>query len=318
MRKRYQSGIIQGVVIRTLDRLSRSQTHVAILLEEMEHHGVTLYCVKEKIDDTPMGKFARMVLAFVAEMEREKIMDRTLTGRENAAKNGKIVGGRKAPYNWQWILNEKGERDHIEVAQEQAENTKWMAQMYADEGWSFRQLETDLNNRGALAPSGMPGKWTAKTIRDILTDPRLIGKGEQFSQPNSRAEKHFDPVPYAEGTWPRIRDDVTFAKILKRIELNKIDQPRKSKKPDDFLLRNGYLRGDTRASVRHSLNAANEMLAQFEAERAKAALGMIELERKKVAFQEILERCKMAKEARGGIELSEKERFLRLARYACL
>src|SRR5947207_15913888 len=33
MRERYREGKIQGVVIRTLDRLSRSQTHVAILME---------------------------------------------------------------------------------------------------------------------------------------------------------------------------------------------------------------------------------------------------------------------------------------------
>jgi hypothetical protein len=29
-------------------------------MEEMEHYGVTLYSVKEVIDETPMGKFARM------------------------------------------------------------------------------------------------------------------------------------------------------------------------------------------------------------------------------------------------------------------
>ena len=57
MRSRYRDGKIQGVVIRTLDRLSRHQTHIAVLLEEMEHHGITVHCVKEKIDTSPMGKF---------------------------------------------------------------------------------------------------------------------------------------------------------------------------------------------------------------------------------------------------------------------
>src|SRR5437763_16324120 len=90
LRERYRDGKIQGVVVRTLDRLSRQQSHVAILLEEMDHHGITLHSVKEVIDDTPMGKFARMVLAFVAEMEREKIMDRTMTGRVNAVKAGSL------------------------------------------------------------------------------------------------------------------------------------------------------------------------------------------------------------------------------------
>lgn len=60
LRERYATGKIQGVVIRTLDRLSRSQVHNAILMEEMDHHSITLHCVKESIDDSPMGKFIRM------------------------------------------------------------------------------------------------------------------------------------------------------------------------------------------------------------------------------------------------------------------
>src|SRR6266567_5943310 len=119
MRERYREGKIQGVVIRTLDRLSRSQTHVAILMEEMEHSNVVLYSVKEVIDDTPMGKFARMVLAFVAEMEREKILDRTLTGRLNKAKDGKVVSGAKPIFGVTWVLNGKGEKDHLVLDEEQ-------------------------------------------------------------------------------------------------------------------------------------------------------------------------------------------------------
>src|SRR6266496_5750589 len=43
MRERYREGKIQAVVVRTLDRLSRSQTHVAVLMEEMEFYGVQLH-----------------------------------------------------------------------------------------------------------------------------------------------------------------------------------------------------------------------------------------------------------------------------------
>lgn len=72
MRERYREGIIQGVAIRTLDRLSRNQTHIAVLMEEMEHHKIRLYGVKEPIDNTAMGKFVIAAFALVAEMEREE------------------------------------------------------------------------------------------------------------------------------------------------------------------------------------------------------------------------------------------------------
>ncbi len=124
MRDRYRDGNIQGVIIRTLDRLSRSQVHNAILMEEMEHHKITLYCVKEAIDDTPMGKFTRMILSFVAEMEREKIMDRTMTGRINRAKQGEVREGPKPLYGYQWHDEQK--KDYRVIDEIQADVCRWV------------------------------------------------------------------------------------------------------------------------------------------------------------------------------------------------
>src|SRR5579883_1922496 len=156
MRSRYRDGKIQGVVVRTLDRLSRAQSHVAILMEEMDHYGITLYSVKEVIDETPMGKFARMVLAFVAEMEREKILDRTITGRVNRAKEGDIVravGGTKPPYGWKWHINEDGEKDGIELDEEKAEIIRKAAEEYAD-GISLAAIMARFKREGILSPAG--------------------------------------------------------------------------------------------------------------------------------------------------------------------
>src|SRR5205085_11801079 len=120
IRERYREGKIQGVVIRTLDRLSRNQTHTAVLMEEMEHHGITIHCVKEPIDASLMGKFVMAALALVAEMEREKIMDRTFSGRISLAEQGKVPVA-KVPYGRRWVYNDKGEHDYIELVEEQAD-----------------------------------------------------------------------------------------------------------------------------------------------------------------------------------------------------
>jgi DNA invertase Pin-like site-specific DNA recombinase len=82
LRRRYRSGSIQGIVVTNLDRLSRSHSDLAILLGEMEAYGITLHCVNERIDDTPMGRFVRFILDFVTELEREKARDTLLTDPE--------------------------------------------------------------------------------------------------------------------------------------------------------------------------------------------------------------------------------------------
>jgi site-specific DNA recombinase len=74
----YREGSIRGIVIYSLDRLSRSPVHLAILLQEMEQYHVTLYVAHEKFDETTMGKFLLMLLVFLADMEREKALDSLL------------------------------------------------------------------------------------------------------------------------------------------------------------------------------------------------------------------------------------------------
>jgi site-specific DNA recombinase len=72
MRQRIRSGDIQSVVVTAIDRLSKNQIHLIILLEEMDQRHVTLLSVSEKLDETPMGRFARMMLALMAEIKQEK------------------------------------------------------------------------------------------------------------------------------------------------------------------------------------------------------------------------------------------------------
>ena len=240
MRERYREGKIQGVVIRTLDRLSRSQVHNAILMEEMEHYKVALFCVKENIDDTPMGKFVRMVLAFVAEMEREKILDRTLTGRVNAAKNGKVVSGVKPLYGWKWVYNDKDEKDYLVLDEEQAKVLRQAAEEYAD-GISLYQIVDRLTAESVPAPGG--GKWHLRTLRRILTDPRMTGqKVLIFTVKNKRAKQHLDPVELPPGTYPRILSDELYNKVLERASTNAALATRNSRTPERFLLRAGFVR----------------------------------------------------------------------------
>lgn len=244
MRQRYRDGKIQGMVVRTLDRLSRSQSHVAILLEEMDHYDVRLYSVKEVIDETPMGKFARMVLAFVAEMEREKILDRTITGRLNRAKEGNIVsavGGAKPSYGWKWHINEEGEKDGIELDEEKADVLRQAAEEYAD-GVSLDAIVARFKREGILTPTGKPD-WDKSALRRMLTDRRMTGKDvDIFVIKDKRSKVHLDPIRVPDGTYPAIISEETYGRIMERATVNAAESPRGSSRPEDFLLRAGFAR----------------------------------------------------------------------------
>jgi len=207
-------------------------------MEEMEHYYITLYSVKEVIDDTPMGKFARMVLAFVAEMEREKIMDRTVTGKINKAQQGKVVSGNKTMYGWKWMFNDKGERDYIVLDEDATEVLRKAGQEYAD-GVSLRQILLRLEAEGVPSPGGK--KWYPRTLRHILTDPRMTGKNVQiFTNHKKDAKQHLEPIDLPDDTYPRILSDEVYNKIVQRASINAAQASRNSKYPEMFLLRAGF------------------------------------------------------------------------------
>lgn len=236
MRERYREGKIQGVVIRNLDRLSRSQVHNAILMEEMEHHKVTLHCVKETIDDTSMGKFIRMILAFTAEMEREKIMDRTMTGRVNRAKNGEVREGPKPLYGYQW--HDELTKDYRVIDEPAAAVCLWLHEEF-NKGIGPRALLRAVVRRD---PSR---KWTRGAIHQILSDPRRTGKDAQaFTRHKNDAKKPFEAVDLPDGTYPEIIPPGLFARNQERLRINRAEAARQCKEPERFLLRAGYLKCD--------------------------------------------------------------------------
>ncbi|HLW01276.1 MAG TPA: recombinase family protein [Ktedonobacterales bacterium] len=71
IRARCRNHVTSGVVVTHADRITRNYNQFAIFLKEIEEHGAKLFCAKENIDNTPLGAFVRIVLAFAAEMERE-------------------------------------------------------------------------------------------------------------------------------------------------------------------------------------------------------------------------------------------------------
>src|SRR5262249_25032569 len=72
-----RSGSADVLLVHALDRLSARDIHIAVLMDEAERFGTSIDSVTEEIETTPIGRLVLQVLAFAAELEREKIMERT-------------------------------------------------------------------------------------------------------------------------------------------------------------------------------------------------------------------------------------------------
>ena len=83
------------LVVWKLDRLGRSVKQLIDLLGELQQQGVQFRSLTDAIDTgTPSGRFFFHVMASLAEMERDLIVERTRAGLETARQLGR-KGGRK-------------------------------------------------------------------------------------------------------------------------------------------------------------------------------------------------------------------------------
>ena len=83
------------LVVWKLDRLGRSVKDLVELVGDLEQRGVHFQSVTDNIDtSTPAGRFFFHVMASLAQMERELLIERTRAGLDAAKSQGR-VGGRK-------------------------------------------------------------------------------------------------------------------------------------------------------------------------------------------------------------------------------
>jgi site-specific DNA recombinase len=106
-----RDGFVDVIVSFAIDRLTRQQNHMGILLDDIEAAGAKLSLVTEDFENTVMGRFILSARAFVAEIEREKIAERTMRGKQQRAREGKIPQGTGKGFYGYIYNRETGKRE---------------------------------------------------------------------------------------------------------------------------------------------------------------------------------------------------------------
>ncbi|TAJ18459.1 MAG: recombinase family protein, partial [Dehalococcoidia bacterium] len=93
LRGMLRRGEVDVVIAYAVDRLSRNQNHIGVLIDEVEQAGARLEFATERFEDTAVGRFILAARAFIAEVEREKIVERTTRGKAERARSGRLPQG---------------------------------------------------------------------------------------------------------------------------------------------------------------------------------------------------------------------------------
>ena len=203
-----------GIVIAyALDRLSRSQIHFGLIYSEADNAGVPIELVTEKLDDTPVGRFVMAANSFSAEIEREKIRERSLRGKKTRVQSGKIHNHSAELYGYRRD-KEKGVRT---VYAPEAGTVQRIFAAVAHEGITIRSLARNLNTDGVPAPSegkrtykdGRVCRWNPSTIYRMLADPSYKGDTVLWRHLSRGSGKMWQLRD--EGEWIRLPEGTTPA-----------------------------------------------------------------------------------------------------------
>ncbi len=237
---------VDAVVAYALDRLSRKQVHTAIIVDECERAGVALLFVTEEFEKSAVGEFIRSAKAFAAELEREKIKERMMRGKESRARAGKLLGGHRALYGYRFRDAERSAYD-IDPLTGPVVKRIFAAALA---GSGTRQIAHQLT-RDRIPTAAGSERWSSGMIGRILTHPSYTGEARAYRHKTAvrknatnvrmvlRPEEEQIRLPA--GTIPPLIDRATFEAVQERLKRNAAESIRSSRAPEKFLLRAGFV-----------------------------------------------------------------------------
>lgn len=207
-----KAGRATVLLVDRLDRISRRQAHVFVIDEAVSDAGGRLEAVLDQFEDSPEGRLLFSVKAFIAEIDRERILMRTTAGRKaRAQQKGMLIPGNRPLYGYQWRDAARGSYVVDPVT------SPVVTRIYAEAraGAALLSIADRLTADGIPTPTGR-SRWTQSSVRFILRHPHYCGDAwawawrplEGYGKKNAR----FDPEGgflLPEGTVPAIisRDD---------------------------------------------------------------------------------------------------------------
>jgi site-specific DNA recombinase len=229
-----------AVIFHSVDRLSRNQAHLAIVIDELRRAGVEYLFTTEDFDESPVGKFILAAKAFAAELDIERHRERVIRGKQAALRAGRPLKGGYQLYGYRW----EG-KAHMpdEVT---APIVRWMFEQCAA-GKTLRAIGDDLTARGVPPPNSP--RWNYATIGNFLRNPTYAGRAtgnrwmrvpkEGPGKPKVTLRPAEEQVPIA---IPALVSEGLFAAVQDRLDANRCFAKRNNRNAEAYLLRSGFLR----------------------------------------------------------------------------
>lgn len=164
-----KSGGCDTVLVKKLDRISRSQKDTLFLIEDVFlKNNINFVSIEENFDtNTPMGRAMIGILSVFAQLERDTIKERTQEGLLERAKDGYFHGGTFYPVGYDYV------NGHLIINEYEAMQVRLIYDLFVNKGWTVSKIWSHMRENYTTKYSN----WKhASSIYSIFTTPIYIGK----------------------------------------------------------------------------------------------------------------------------------------------
>lgn len=175
-----KKGKICRVISYRLDRISRSITDFANLLELFESYNIQYISATENFDtSTPLGRAMVYIVMVFAQLERETITQRITDNYYFRAKQGLFMGG-NVPLGYRSIkVDRNGKKASVlEVDSVSSEIIKTIFHLFVSENYNPNRISTYLNERGIKTQKTCV--WSRVKVLRILKNPAYVSNTAQI------------------------------------------------------------------------------------------------------------------------------------------
>ena len=164
---------VDYVLVYKLSRFGRNAADILNSLALLQTYDVNLICIEEGIDSSQTsGKLLISVLSAVAEIERENILEQTMNGRREKARQGKWNGG-PAPYGY--TIND----GVLQIDEEEAKIVRTIYEMFVNTKIGYTGIAKYLNLQGITKRPRKESDakvFSGHFIQILLDNPVYCGK----------------------------------------------------------------------------------------------------------------------------------------------
>ncbi|MFF4020025.1 recombinase family protein [Streptomyces sp. NPDC001843] len=188
MNRQIKAGMFDVVVFGKLDRIGRTMKDIHRWVYDTTDLGVRVLTADGRLDsDDRMFGMLLSLLSFMAEMEHDLILERTMGGRDRKLAEGGWPSG-VPPYGL--ALHGKGKNAVVVLMEDEIHVINRAVHYFLDEGCSKEDTGRKLNEYGDRRRSGKP--WDCASIDRLLSSSHLLEGKVYFRKTDGRTKTKLD------------------------------------------------------------------------------------------------------------------------------